>query len=106
MGEVVEKREDDAKGLLHAHEAVEGPFAMELVDGLRVGWIVGKARVGDNMLTRVVTLGWTVPEEEAAVKGWKRVSYRVGSGTIRKQAYVWVWVHGRNWLLCRCAHSL
>ena len=30
VGEVVEEGEDDGEGLLHAQEAVEGPFAVEL----------------------------------------------------------------------------
>ena len=41
MGEVVEEAEEHAEGLLHAEEAVEGPFAVELVDGLEVRWVAG-----------------------------------------------------------------
>jgi hypothetical protein len=63
VGEVVEEREDDAEGLLHAHEAVEGPFAVELVHGLGRG-----AREGDDVLTRVVAFGGAGPEEETAVE--------------------------------------
>jgi hypothetical protein len=62
VGEVVEQREYDAEGLLHAHESVEGPFAVKLVDGLR-GW----ARGGYDVLARVIAFGRTVPEEETAV---------------------------------------
>jgi hypothetical protein len=56
---------------------------MELVDGLRVGRVVGKARVGDNVLTRVVALGRTVPEEEAAVKGYQSCELSVSAQRIR-----------------------
>jgi len=67
--EVVEEGEDDAKWLLHAHEAVEGPFAVELVDGLHVGRVAREALGGYDVLTRVVAFGGTVPEEQAAVEG-------------------------------------
>lgn len=33
VGGVVEDGEDDGEGLLHAEDAVEGPFAVELDDG-------------------------------------------------------------------------
>jgi len=52
--EVVEEGEDDAKRLLHAHEAVEGPFAVELVDGLHVGRVAREALGGYDVLARVV----------------------------------------------------
>ena len=35
--EKVEQGEEDGKGLLHAEEAVEGPLAVELDDGVEVG---------------------------------------------------------------------
>lgn len=35
--EVIKEGEEDAEGFLHAEETVEGPFAVELVDGLHVG---------------------------------------------------------------------
>jgi len=38
---VVEEGEEDGKGLLHAEEAVEWPFAVELDDGGEVGWVAG-----------------------------------------------------------------
>ena len=52
--EVVEEGKDDAKRLLHAHEAVEGPFAVELVDGLHVRGIAREALSGYDVLARVV----------------------------------------------------
>jgi hypothetical protein len=68
VSEVIEQRKYNAKGLLHAHEAVERPFAVELLHGLQVRRTAGKARVGDNVLARVVALGGTVPEKELAVE--------------------------------------
>jgi hypothetical protein len=68
--EVVEQREDDAEGLLHAHEAVEGPFAVELVHGLHIGRVAGEALRGYDVLACVVAFGGTVPKEQAAVQGW------------------------------------
>lgn len=65
MREVVEEAEDDGEGLLHAHEAVEGPFSMELVD---VGVEEGRG-CGDDVLARVVAFGGAGPEKEAAVEG-------------------------------------
>ena len=69
--EVVEQAEDDAEGLLYAHEAIERPFAVELVDRLHVGWVAGEAFRGDEVLAGVVAFGGTVPEEEATVEGWE-----------------------------------
>ena len=43
MGEEVEQAEEHGEGLLHAQEAVEGPFAVELEDGLAVGRVAGFA---------------------------------------------------------------
>lgn len=71
MREVVEEREDDAKGLLHAHEAVKGPFAVELVD---VRGSEGEGMVGDNVLTCVVAFRGAGPEEKAAVESYLSVS--------------------------------
>lgn len=72
--EVVEEGEDDAKRFLHAHEAVEGPFAVELVDGLHVRRVARETLGGYDVLARVVTFGGTVPEEQAAVEGCASVS--------------------------------
>lgn len=62
--EVVEEGEDDGEGLLHAEEAVEGPFAVELVD-VRVE---GERGGGYDVLAGVVAFGGAGPEEEAAVE--------------------------------------
>lgn len=67
MREVVEEAEDNREGFLHAHEAVEGPFAVELVDGARVQGS-GEEGVRDDVLTGVVAFGGACPEEEAAVE--------------------------------------
>jgi hypothetical protein len=50
VGEEVEEREEDGEGLLHAEEAVEGPFPMELDDF----YIGCDALVGDYVLAGVV----------------------------------------------------
>lgn len=71
VGEEVEEGEEDAEGLLHAQEAVKGPFAVVLND--RVGYVRGasEAGVGDDMLAGVVAFGGAVPEEDAPLEGWK-----------------------------------
>lgn len=63
----VADREEHGEGLLHAHEAVKGPFAVKLDNG-EVG---GDARAGDDVLASVVAFGGAVPEEEAAGQGWQ-----------------------------------
>lgn len=68
VGEEVEQAEEHAEGLLHAQEAVEGPFAVELEHGLAVGRVAGFAGVGDDVLACVVALGWAVPEEEPSLE--------------------------------------
>jgi hypothetical protein len=63
--EEVEEREEDGEGLLHAQEAVEGPFAVELHD-----WFSGgDALVRDYVLAGVVAFCWAVPEEQAVQDG-------------------------------------
>ncbi|RBQ83266.1 hypothetical protein VDGD_20963 [Verticillium dahliae] len=70
LAEAVAVRHEVAEGeenrgrLLHAEEAVEGPFAVELNDGQRA---VDTA-VCDDVLAGVVAFGGTCPEEEAAVE--------------------------------------
>lgn len=59
--EVVEQREDDAEGLLHAHEAVERPFTVELVYGLHVRRIAGEALRRHDVLAGIVAFGGTIP---------------------------------------------
>lgn len=69
MSEEVQKGEEDGGGLLHAEEAVEGPFAVKLEDGLEKGGFAGEAGGGGDMLARVVALGGAGPEEEAMLEG-------------------------------------
>lgn len=70
MGEQVHQGEKDGSWLLHAEEAVEGPFSVELHDGFEVWWVAGEAVVGYDVLTSVIAFGGAVPEEETMVKGW------------------------------------
>lgn len=62
----VSQGEEHGKGLLHAEKSVEGPFAVELDNGLVSGDSLG----GDNVLACVVTFGGAVPEEKATVGGF------------------------------------
>ena len=66
MGEEVEEREEDGEGLLHAKEAVEGPFPVELDDS----YISCDALVGDYVLAGVVAFCRAVPEKEAVEESW------------------------------------
>ena len=70
MGEEVEEAEEHGGGLLHAQEAVEGPFAVELEDGLEVGRFAGEALGGYDVLAGVVAFGGAGPEEEAVLEGF------------------------------------
>lgn len=70
MGEEVQQAEEHRGGLLHAEEAVEGPFAVELKDGLEVGRVAREARVGDYVLAVVVAFGGASPEKEAVLESW------------------------------------
>lgn len=65
---VIEEAEDYAEGFLHAHEAVKGPFPVELAHGIVGGWDGGETGGGYDVLACVVTFGGTVPEKEAAVE--------------------------------------
>lgn len=60
MREEVQQGEEDGEGLLHAEEAVEGPFAVELNDGFQGG----DACIGDDVLAGVVAFGSAIPEEK------------------------------------------
>lgn len=66
MGEEIKEGEKDGEGFLHAEEAVEGPFAMELDDGFGIG----DALRGDYVLAGVVALGGAVPEEETVKESY------------------------------------
>ena len=68
MSQEVEQGEDDGEGLLHAQEAVEGPFAVELEDGFAVGWVAGEALVSDDVLACVVAFRRAVPEQDAMLQ--------------------------------------
>ena len=59
--EEVEDGEEDGEGLLHAQEAVEGPFAVELHDRVRYG-IIGKASLGYDMLAHIVAVALAIPK--------------------------------------------
>lgn len=68
VSEEVEEREEHGEGLLHAQDTAEGPFAVELDDGLGRGG--GEADVGYDVLAGVVAFGGTGPEEEPVEEGW------------------------------------
>jgi hypothetical protein len=68
MSEEVEEGEEDAEGFLHAQEAVEGPFAVVLEDGVYVRWVACEAGVGGYVLACVIAFGWAGPEEKSAVE--------------------------------------
>lgn len=59
----VTEREEHAKRLLHAQEAVKGPLAVELHHALPCG----DAPIRDDVLACVVAFARAVPEEEASV---------------------------------------
>lgn len=63
----VEEGEDDGGGFLCAEEPVEGPFAVELLDGQTAR----DALVGDYVLAGVVALGGAIPKEEFVVEDWE-----------------------------------
>lgn len=67
MCEEIEEAEEDRGRLLNAHEAVEGPFAMELEDGFEVGWVARDSLVGDYVLAGIVAFGGTIPQQEAVL---------------------------------------
>lgn len=64
----VEEAEENGGRLLHAQEAVEGPFAMELEDRFDVRRFAREAPVGHDMLAGIVALCWTGPEQETVFK--------------------------------------
>lgn len=68
---------------------------MELEDGLEIGRVAGKARLGDDVLTAVVTLGWAVPEEKAAVEGCRSVQFTLSLARRWLCSYEWT-VHRRR----------
>jgi hypothetical protein len=64
--EKVEEGKKDGEGFLHAKEAVERPFAVELHDGF--GGC--DALVGYYVLAGVVAFCRAIPEQEAVEEGW------------------------------------
>lgn len=60
----VAEGEEHGEGLLHAEEAVEGPFTVELHHWL----VAGEADGGDDVLAGVVAFGGAGPEQEAEVE--------------------------------------
>lgn len=68
MGKIVKEAEDDGERLLHAEEAVKGPFSVELEDRLTVGGFTSLTLVRNYVLADVVAFCWTVPEKEAALE--------------------------------------
>lgn len=61
MREEIEEGEEDGEGFLHAEEAVEGPFPVELDNGFRCC----DALVGYYVLACVIAFLWAIPEEKA-----------------------------------------
>jgi hypothetical protein len=76
--DVVQQREDDAEGLLHAQEPVEGPFAVKLDDRLQIRRVAREASGGDDVLACVVAFGGAGPEKKAAVKSCPQSLVREG----------------------------
>lgn len=66
VGPEVGGGEEDGDGLLHAEDAGEGPFPVELDDGL----VGSDAGGGDYTLAGVIAFGRAVPQEEAVVEGF------------------------------------
>lgn len=97
VGEVVEEGEEDGEGFLHAHVAVEGPFAVELEDWGPVGRIAGEAGIGYDVLAVVVAFGGTGPEEQAALESCE--SEIVEAELLGWEAYGLELDCRRNWLV-------
>lgn len=74
---------------------------MELEDRLEVGRVAGKARLGDDVLTAVVTLGGAVPEEKAAVEGCRDIQFTLSLA--RRFVCSYEWTVRRHRSLCGCS---
>jgi hypothetical protein len=72
MSPEVSQGTEDAEGFLDAEEAVEGPFAVELDDGV-AGLDAGG---GDDVLAGVVAFAGAVPEEESMEERNRRLILR------------------------------
>ena len=68
MREEVEEAKEDGGRLLNPHEAVEGPFAVELDDRLEVRRFALDSLVGDYVLAGIVAFGRAVPEQDAVLQ--------------------------------------
>jgi len=64
VGPEVAEGKDYAEGFLHAEDAEEGPFSVELDDGL----VGDDAAGGYVVLAGVIAFGGTIPQEEASVE--------------------------------------
>lgn len=81
VGGVVEEREDDGEGFLHAKDAVEGPFTVKLDDG--EGRVLRDAHVGDYVLAGIVAFGGAGPEEQTMEQSWSRGQWGERNGSAR-----------------------
>ena len=61
VGKVVEEGEENGEGLLHAHEAIERPFAVVLYDRINYWRSMRKTPGRDYVLAGVVAFGWAAP---------------------------------------------
>lgn len=77
-----------AEGLLHAEEAVERPFPVELDDGEGGGHATGC----DDVLARVVTLGGAIPEHQAVEESCDSVSVDIHRAKPEGNPYGWACV--------------
>ena len=68
VGQEVEEGEEDGKGFLHAQEAVKGPFAMVLDDGLEHRRVSRDTAVSDDVLADIIAIGGARPEKETKME--------------------------------------
>lgn len=66
MRQEIKEGEEDGEGLLHAQEAIEWPFPVELDNFI----ICCDALIGDYVLACVVAFGRARPKEEAMEESW------------------------------------
>ena len=64
---IIEQGEEDGERFLDAEEAVEGPFAVELVDRIEIGMVPRQSRVCYDVLAGIVAFSWASPEEETTM---------------------------------------
>jgi len=68
---------------------------VELEDGLGIGRVAGKARLGGDVLTCVVALAGAIPEEKTAVEGCRSVQFMLSLARWCVCSYEWT-VHRRR----------